>query len=277
VAQTESYTYNVALKEIDGYVGKCKLQLISGDKVIIEQVGTLSKNAEGSLQFEPFKNVNYLKDSFGFTAIQFLPVEENKSVKEVSKQVREFTALRPSKPQKKYSSRKIVNAILISGSFIWLCFNLYIVSPSKFTLSSLNPVAETISVAQPVVTPSAKPVPVATSASPIVEAASPTVKETPPPAVAQEKKLPVFEATKIPASKIPDKSFLVIGGAFRSEENANNFLESLKNVGFNNAHILQKDEKLMMVCFDSFSTREEADAERKRIKTMQKDAWIYRN
>jgi cell division septation protein DedD len=284
MAQVESSTYSKALKDIEGYVDHCRLELSAGKKFVIEQVGTLSKNVEGNLQFEPFKNTNYLKDSFGLVTIQFLPMEQLR--KSEAETVRELLSIRPSqrqpaprtKPQIKFSGKKIVNTILITGSLAWLCFNLYIVSPSKFSLSTLSPVSETAKVVKPLIVAEEK------------AKAPDKAAEAPPVVVIEEKETPQPEASPVVAEKIPEPektsvvpeiikehNYYVIGGAFRSAQNASNFSETLKSEGFNNARVLTPASKLKLVCFAGFETFEEAQTELNRVKSMQKDAWIYRN
>ena len=74
-----------------------------------------------------------------------------------------------------------------------------------------------------------------------------------------EKKITLPEiSTPVVHEKISEENYFVIGGAFRSEENANRFSATLKAEGFSNALVVDPDAKLKMVCFDSFETLEEA-------------------
>jgi hypothetical protein len=265
IAQTESFTYNQAIKEIEGYVDHCQFQLSAGSKFIIEKVGTLYKDIEGNLQFDPFKNVNYLKDSFGLVTIQFLPIEQIRNDKEARKSVREVFALRPSEPLTKRSRKKIVNTVLITAGVIWFCFNVYVITPAKFSFSSFSPVPESSEVEKPVVLTPEESI---TISAPTVVPSSEVLKED---EIIVPETVPV-----ITPEKISQDHYFVIGGAFRSENNASKFSETLIAEGFNNAKIVNPDANLKMVCFNSFQTFDEAQSELNRIKSMQKDAWIYR-
>ena len=278
VSQSESFTYNQALKEIEGYVDHCRQQISGGNKFIIEKVGTLHKDVEGNLQFEPFKNVNYLKNSFGLVSIQFLPIEQisanqrtpliDRPKKNDSKSVREVFALRPSKAPIKYSWKKIRNTVLIAGAVVWFCFNVYmVVTPSQFSFSSLSPVPESAKVETPVIKVPEKTI----STPPVVVSHAPEVPK--------EEKTVVPETTTQPVvtEKTSENNFFVIGGAFRSEENATKFSETLKAEGFNSARILNPGASLKMVCYAGFPTLADAHTELSRLKSMQKEAWIYRH
>jgi cell division septation protein DedD len=279
LANTESFTYNRALKEIEVYVERCITELEKGNKFVIEQVGTLQKNVEGTLQFEPFKNVNYLRHSFGLATIQFLPIEQLKNAgKDIS--LPGFTN-RPSKPHVKVSRKKIGNAILISGSLLWLFFNLYLVSPSKFSLSYINPLPETTEVekpAAPTVIKKEQQHSTAPKQETLVTASIEKPKTEPATVVIEEEKETPAEnmPTITTPESIADGNYFIIGGAFRSETNAQNFSASLRSAGFLNARIINPRGTLKMVCFNSFATLDEAQTELNRIKSMQKDAWIHR-
>jgi hypothetical protein len=281
MAGSESYTYNRALKEIEGYVDVCRAELGKGNKFVIEQVGVLQKNVEGALQFEPFKSANYLKDSFGLATIQFLPIEQMKHGGKDITFGQPVFANRPSKPQVKYSRKKIVNGILITGSLLWLFFNLYIVSPSKFSLSYVNPLPETTQVEkplEPVISKSEPPVTTEPQQENTVTASAEKPTPEPEPPVTEEKKVIPIEtaAPSTTPETQTEGNYFVIGGAFRSETNARNFSASLKAEGFDNARIINPDGSLKMVCFDSFASMEQAQSELNRVKAMQREAWIHR-
>jgi cell division septation protein DedD len=279
VAQTESFTYNKALKEIEGYVENCMQHISKGNKFTIERVGTLFKNVEGNLQFEPTKNANYLKDSFGLVSIQFLPIEQLQQQESRKKVLRKSVEL-PKAKTTKVSRKKVFNTVLIGTLAIWICFNAYIIiSPSQVSVSSLSPVPESAKVEPPVKTESV----VTESKTPeknILPAES-TITETAATSAetSTETKVAVPEVKQqaVPQQATSGNKYFLIGGAFRSAENAVKFSDGLKADGFIDAHILNEKLPLKMVCYSGFSTMEEARAEKTRLKSMQKDAWIYRD
>ena len=99
VVQSEHVTYPEALKEIETYVETCHKELADGKKFIVERIGILSKDAETNIQFEPFSNVNYLKDSYGLSPVQYVPIQHNDFEQKVEKQLHDFISLRPSQAQ----------------------------------------------------------------------------------------------------------------------------------------------------------------------------------
>ena len=242
----------------------------------------LTRDVETNLQFEPFKNVNYLKDSFGLSSIQFMPVLHTDFEQEVEKQLRDFISLRPSQPQQRQiTSRKKIrlnsmNTMLLAGSVLWFCLNLYIVSPDKVDLASLSPFSLSNN-EQPIhasTTENAKSE-IYTQPS-VVKAETVFVKSTVPvQASAKISSTPAVKLEEAVGKKITSQNFFIIAGAFSSIVNANKKEAELKTQGFANAHIIENKEGLKLVCYDGFTTREEAFAELNRMKALNKEGWIF--
>lgn len=79
-----SETYNIteidAQNEVFKYAGKVKYTLNTEKQYIIDELGRLYIQKDGSLAFEQFKKFNYLDDSFGLPEIYIQPiVRENDS------------------------------------------------------------------------------------------------------------------------------------------------------------------------------------------------------
>ena len=275
LVRTERVSYPEALRDIENYVELCNRELNAGKKFVIEKVGTLTRDMESNIQFEAFNNVNFLKDSFGFSPVQFIPVHHNDFEEKVEKQLREFISLRPSQAQPRqpvaYRKSRLnpLNTMLLAGSILWFCLNLYIVSPDNINFASLNPFS------------------VSTGEQPVKNTVS--VEENPEiytqPSVAKTET--VYVKTAKPVEAIPDNdhsaagvknpapNFFIIAGAFSSQENAKKKVAELKTQGFIDACIIQNNEGLNLVCYDGFATREEAVDSLSRMKASDRDGWIF--
>lgn len=279
VVQAESVTYPEALREIQSYVEVCNSELSAGKKFVIEQVGVLTRDAETNLQFEPFKNLNYLKDSFGLSTVQFMPVVHSDFEEEVEKQLRDFISLRPSQaqprpgiPRKKIRLNSL-NTILLTGSVLWFCLNLYIVSPDNVSLASLNPFSVSAD-KHPVTQPAASAPEIYTQPS-VAKPETVYVKTTAPVEVAAPVSSPA--QAKQAANKDVQASthnYFIIAGAFSSASNAARKEMELKAAGFSNAHIIENEQGLKMVYYSSFATRQEAFEELKRMHAQHQEGWI---
>ena len=276
LVQSESVSYPEALRDIERYVEICNSELAAGKKIVIERVGVLTRDAETNIQFEPFNNVNYLKGSFGLSPVQFIPLTNTNFEEQVEKQLRDFISLRPSRSQqrkplvRRKTRLNALNTVLLSGSILWLCLNVYLVAPAKLDFASLNPFSVNTSDYQPVTTTATVKQEIYTQpASPqpetvYVSSVNPVAAQ----GLSSPNNNPSYEAER--------RSFFIVAGAFKSHRNANRQKEELKSMGFLNAGVVENNDGLKLVCYDSFPTREAAMTELNRLKVMNKDAWIFR-
>jgi hypothetical protein len=276
VVQSEQLTYPEALKEIEDYVEGCFKELGAGKKFIIEQVGVLSKDAETNIQFEPFGNVNFLKDSFGLSPVKYVPVTNTDFELQVEKQLHDFISLRPSQSQprsvmfRRKARLNAMNTMLLTGSILWLCLNLYIVSPTKVNFASLNPfsaVRETTS------SEISKPQ-IYTQPS-VAHTETIFVKTTVPVAPESVIVSPSKELAAAINTKEDVHSYFIIAAAFKSMANANKKADELKSHGFPEAEVIVRGDGFKLVCYKGYSTRENAVNELEAMQTVNKDAWIF--
>ena len=277
VVQSEHLTYPEALREIETYVETCHKELSEGKKFIVERIGILSKDAETNIQFEPFTNVNYLKDAFGLSPVQYVQFNNNDFEQQVEKQLHDFISLRPSKSQprpavyRKKTRLNAVNTMLLSGSILWLCLNLYIVSPTKVNFASLNPFS--VSKESSVSPEAAKPL-VYTQPS-IAHTETVFVKTTEPILPETTVIPPSAELREAISSKQNNHSYFIIAAAFSSRANANKKAAELKSQGFANAEVIENGAGLKLVCYQGYATRENAVDELQKMKALNKEAWVF--
>ena len=266
IAKQEELSYNEAIKKISQYVDNYQDEIDTGKKFVIERVGILSVDSERRIQFEPFKNVNYLKDSFGLTTIHYtqtpLPNQQAGRIR---------ASVKPSARKHK----TLADALLLAGSIFWFCMNIYIVSPAKFDFASLNIFnrekaahIEDFSKAEP---KHAQP-PAARVETVYVKPAEPLAKPIASPSAPISKN----DELKPQSSVEGPLNFYVIAGAFRSDDNAVRLVNELKAQGFSNAGIIDSNNTLKKVKYGAFATLEEAQKELNRLKGIQKEGWIYR-
>ena len=99
VSIREKLSYTDALNRIEQFVNQWQKELAEGKKLVIDRVGTFYFDSEKNLQFDPVKNINYLREAFGFDAVQYLPVRREDFQEKVESQVNDI--LRPSSRQEK--------------------------------------------------------------------------------------------------------------------------------------------------------------------------------
>ena len=276
VVQLEQVSYPEALREIEGYVESCNRELGAGKKFIIERVGILSKDTENNIQFEPFSNINYLKDSFGFSPVQFVPVSQSNFEQQVEKQLHDFISLRPSQAPARPSvfRRKArlntLNTMLLGGSILWLCLNLYIVSPTKVNFASLNPFT-----AAKETTVSEIPKPQIYTQPAVAHTETVFVKSTEPIFPETTVVPPSQELLEAISSKQTGHSYFIIAAAFKSMTNANKKANELRSQGFTDASVIVKGDGFKLVCYQGFSTHASAVQELQKMQESNPEAWIF--
>lgn len=287
LVEFDSVTYAEARFRIEQYVRDCFSKLSDGKKVIVERVGTLYYDNERNLQFEPFRQMNYLKDSFGLSPVPFAPIEREKTAETVvrKKVVRE---LRPSLKdtgrtleKTRRSAQRYLSILTVAGALAWFSFNLYLVAPQPTSLTSVNPVdkeslkkilSDTGLQTHEIAT--VKPEPTTTRVETVyVASTSPTTAIT--PERNSTTAVQPAEAGTIPTD-VKAPSFYVIAGVFRIPENANEFVSKLQREGYSEARIIDQG-KAFYVCYDGFTNRAAASALLDSLTEKNQSGWIWHN
>lgn len=93
--------------------------------------------------------------------------------------------------------------------------------------------------------------------------------------VAETKKREETQSTATTTGKVSG-SFHLIAGAFSSEQNARKSINELNQKGYSGASLVGLNAKgLHMVAYQSFQTREEAEAASKEYKSKGTNTWVY--
>lgn len=269
VAQGENISYQEALTLITAEVENYKNTLRTEKLLIIEKVGTFHPGDEGNILFEQDMNINYLEDSFGLHNLVCLPLRDEKP--ELAGEITPIHS-QPSLPglsirQRVYRVGKVaaIPVFLSLGSLFFyqdlihdphISYNSFFLL--KHTEKSVKPVqkskTKTIQINKPVIKQDAEKTVSATAAS--------------------EK--PVVRTTTRNTEKAGVKYF-IIGGAFRSIENAEKFVEQLQRKGFKPEIAGATPAGLTLV--SCFATTDPSEAE-KQLRIIQEkendQAWILK-
>lgn len=246
IADTTEKEYESVLKKVEKKVASWKQELENKEVISLDNIGDLSLNAEGNIQFEPSYHLNYLTSSFGLSS--FVSSEITRVVKttEVAP-IEEETPVIPLVATEDIDNRKgfrfpwkyaAAAAIIFSASVFG--FREY---QSQQQLVEQGKAQESINeYIQQATFFGNNP----------VELPSITLQ------VAKE-----------------IKNYHVVAGAFRIEENAHTKVSQLQANGFE-AELLGKNRYgLHQVSYASFATREEASEALLKIKqTEAPEAWL---
>lgn len=279
ISTSEKIPFSEALNFLEKYVGRCFMEMASGRRFFVAQVGQLYYDAEKNIQFEPDDSALHAFESFGLTTIRAIPVNMKESQENIL-----FSPLRQSvsskekgKTQRKFSGKRLLNAVLIAGITLWASFNLYIITPHNFNLGNLNPFPSS----QPA--PNEKEQPMKNISLP-APATQPSDNER-INVVAEEKIKPEgVEEKKIegnipaaPAKEITvgvDEKYFVVAGVFAIPSNAENFLSKLKAGGYEKSGSIERENKPTIIFVTRHQQKEDAVASMQELKEHGVDSWI---
>ncbi|MEI7980981.1 MAG: SPOR domain-containing protein [Bacteroidota bacterium] len=278
-------SYDDAFLIIDTFVQLCKATLKSGKPFIIPEVGRLYSGREGNIQFEQDKNSNLLPDAFGLAPFISPPMARNQRP---LKSVRLPEANQAIRPEKGWILPRSLRWAAILALPVGIAAVVGVTQYDKLKSSTTNDAGIFSSVLSRFSSTSLvekKEAPAKPSESLAPYEAAPSVFDQEP--VNDQNTLPdlnesnvigehkistskVIRATdaspsdkeEVPSSEtlatIRGDSFAIIIGAFRSKENAGNFISQLKQKGTEASIFDRSRTGLYRVSIGTFQEREEA-------------------
>ena len=206
-------SYEQAKNKVLEFVDSCRNQIEEKGFVKFKEIGTITKNGEGNLLFEPDTSVNYLEDAYGLATFVSPPVARKPLHRRLEQK---FTDRKPvpyeerKKRKAAYAYLAIIPVIIIIG---WLVFN------TSFRNDDIQQ-SGVVDVTEQFSSEKGKPEAVTAKTSGTENAASEIIPEEEEPSAES-----VFEP--------PKPVYYIIGGAFQFEENAKRFVATLRSKGYN--------------------------------------------
>jgi len=252
VSDSEKISFESALIEIEQQVKSWQQILVQETSLNLKNIGSLSKNAEDKILFQPASEPNYLTSSFGLSNFNSLPV-----TREVLKEeVVELEENIPFVISPERRETKGFRPYLKYAAILLLAFSTGVTGFRAYQQQRTNEQVARQD-AQEYVT---KQIQEATffDLSPLE---LPTVTVEASSAISPK----VFEG----------EMHYIVAGAFRVKDNANRKIAQLKAQGFNAAYYGTNAYGLHMVTYDSYSNSTDALIALREIKrTESKDAWL---
>ena len=237
ISLQENIGFNEAVTMIKNQVTAWNVSLKDNQSVYLKNIGELSLNTEGKIQFDPVRSTNYLTSSFGLATVS----AENTKVVQLP------VTNSPSKPR-----------------VVWMRYAAVVVGAiglytSVATYQEYEVYQEQkLAVEKEVQTKVEHKLQQATFA---IEA----------PKVVKNK------FAEVVAEKKNAKPFHIVAGAFKTEARAKVLTDQLIAKGYVNAKYLSKSKHNMrQVVYNSYATQEEAQKDLRLFhEKVNKDSWIY--
>ena len=209
--------FSDAVTLIEEFISGVKKRIEKGEKVVFDNIGVFSANHEGSIQFEPDRNINYYPGSFGLESFQFSPAETYDVRKRITRHI-------DKDPDRKHDTR----TILWRAAIIVPLVALATMVPLKNTL--FRPRLETTTL-NPIIKPEPENIKKSETVSDII---LPVNAEAVPAQLSDDpgKAVPGIPGSRSAVQK-EEGHYCLITGSFKLRENADQQAEILKKEGFN--------------------------------------------
>ena len=261
ISETEGVGYFEARQIISEFVDEIWSKLENGEKIEFHNVGSLQFDRNEKLIFEPEVHENFLLDAYGMEGFQF-PAIEHKEIIAANKRIfSDKEAVRPV-----FSSRKV--KALIVGIPILLALIFIPVSKYTWNNNPNNQVSSTTSIPTNIM---GAPSTTATIDSVVLN------KSIRIDSAALQKPAVIPSQPKTVAIKSNGR-YRVIGGYFKSRQNAENFLERLKANGFKSEMKVLPNESFLVIV-QSYADKNEATLALKGLREAEPTAgyWMSAN
>jgi len=241
ISETEGIDYFSAKLKLDSFVDETMLNLERNRNVYFEGVGYLHYDSRENLQFEPQLRQNLLVESYGLQNFTYEKLYQRQMPKPAMKvEYREPVPI--IFQQRKLKKLVIAIPLLIALALIPIKHNNEYLSKSDMGMWE-------------------------------------TLMQSAPTAPAQvQEQNPTESTTTIVATETEQLNYFIIGGSFKSEENANKYIQQLKEQGYNGQN-LGVFKGLNRVAMMGFATMEEAQKELNSLllKNPESGVWIHVN
>ncbi len=284
IATAEKTTYPEAIKYISHFTSATNTRLKKGEKVAIDEVGSLYLDTERNIQFEP-GTTNYLLDVFGLAQFQSPTIKRDTITKRVEKELKKDRGPIPAERKKinikRYVTLSVAGSLILAMTWITLKTDLL----KNINYSNINPFAakEASKYTKKSTEPKelkiehVKPAPVVTPKDTAKQ-----IELVPTQPVTAElidnKTVGIVKAdsTKVSIKNMAintDLKFHLITGCFQIPENADRFIGMLQNQNIT-ASIIGKRNGLLIVSSGDYVTRKEALEKLVQLKKSQPEAWL---
>ncbi len=286
IVSTIKTSYPEAINTINQFVSSTNLLLKRGEKITIEEVGTLHLDVERNIQFVP-ATTNYLLDAFGLPHFQSPAIKRDTIGKRIEKEFKDRDAIPSEKNPTRAGNikRYVAIAILVPFIFgmIWIPLKTDLLKNINY--SNLNPFASK-ETTKKVINEKAitaklkikviKPEPLLVKNDTATNAQLITASTVAGTNATVDVKADTTSVSVGDVVNRNDLKFHLVTGCFQIEQNAINFVTSLKNQNIP-ASIIGKRNGLYVVSCGNYSTRKDALDNLNQLRVNQPNAWLLKN
>jgi len=278
LSAAKNISYRESLEHISHWLSKHKSRLKKGNHWTLENIGILSLDREGNMQFEPANNVNYLMESYGLSSFVSPPVKRPEVAHAVAS-VKQGNKLHSLNRGLKWAAI----ALPLVGFAFWGSFHTKDIDriytsyanlmPWENSGSNIRPAVNTINSAGMLFTEYQT-----IYASVIADRTGMnTVRKIEITAPVSEAEVSDKQAKEASVDLGPNLSvrYFIVGGAFKLIENAGKYVDRLKEKGYPATIVFKNRRELYVVGIKGFADKETAKAQLASIRSTENQAaWL---
>ncbi len=242
ISETRKIGYADSKRLVDDFVNSLQKRLEKGERVTLNRIGYFQNNSEGSLQFEPDRESNYLLDAYGLESFNREPVENYDVARRVMKR-------NDMEPVTSSISRKMVWRAVIAVPFI----AAMILVPLKTDLFknriSINPLAG-----------------IELNEGNEIPDHAPT---------SQVSGTSDAQGVRDDNATGDNRGFFLIAGSFKSADNALRLFDKMSLQG-HEAELIKAPNGFYRVSIESYETYSMAVTEKKNLLSEYPEIWIWK-
>ena len=243
IAEVEKLPYTTALNNLSNRIKSIKTLLADGETIQLKNIGELVLNADGNIEFDPSRHINYLTDSFGLSHFTSTDVNREVYLENVENiEVHAPIILTPEKRANRNWIKYAAAAVFVLGLGGFGLATYY----NNNTIKNHNQLAQ--------------------------EEANEQLD-----AKVQEATFVISNPLPAATLSIEKQSgnYHIVAGAFRVEANSDKKVDQLRDKGYKARTIGVYRYGLHEVVYGSYSSREEAQQELFKIRREHnRDAWL---
>ena len=276
ISNITGWSYDQSVNAVNECVKEYQQVLSEGKRVVWDKIGFLFRDRSGNLQFIPSENENFLVSSFGLQTLQLIPVSAPQQ-KEEPKIVHLPAAAHRRRGSKTWLTAAAISIPIVVASALLLNDQL-----NHDGQLGLNPFASRIISSDYAVRSSEMEWPVnenTVSLSDFISDSTTALHynfstdalDNDGIKIVVKSPEPVIAPTP---TKVSNKKYAIIGGAFAIEENADRLVAQLREKGFD-AERVGKSKGLFLVAIGSYSNVIDARTALNDIRTKENlKAWM---
>jgi cell division septation protein DedD len=257
IARSRGIAYYKANELIQQTVADWNQKLDNKEEVVVGKIGKIYLNQDAKPTLEAEKRSNYLADSFGLSELQLVPVKGRQITN-----IRQLSGVRGIKKVRKKSASQLKSfmAAVLAVLIISFVVGTFLVLPENFMSSNMTELNWNKS----------------TEGEELEKQTEKAESESQAEAYPEdlESQTDIEEEVSGRVKEAIKLNYYIIGGAFSSRSNAENFHEKLRNQGYN-SEILETDFGMYRVTYDFYPSEDQAEVKVEKLREGENpSAWI---